>query len=503
MASYGGVGRTGVLWGVLGRVSYEFASIPTAMVMARLLTPRDFGVGAAVGFFVQIAQRFTDFGFTVALMRRQTLTDRHTSTVFYVNLLLGLSAWLVLTVTATWMGDFFRSPEAARALPVAGLSFVFAFLGSVPQMLIIRDLRFRASAGIDMLNMIVASIVALTMAWYGFGYWSLIVSQVVAGGVQTVVRYCVARWRPKLLFSREVLSELWSIGVGLQAKRLLDSLALNVDNMVVARTLGLAPLGFYDKAFAMMSRAVAVLNSAAPAVSFRIFAIIYTDRPRFRAAYRKVLLGATVVAYPAFTWLIVVAPDLFLLMFGRQWTSAVLPFRILCLSGLLKILNTYASTATQAVGWIWREVWRQGLYVFLIVAGVALGSAWGVSGAAAGVLAASAIMTGLAYDLLRRAGSFAWSDFVWPQLPGLAGAAGLAVLLNAVRVLVTATLGRDPIHYEWLLLSASTTVVYGLAFLRFNRFEDLRALVADAAEDLPSRFAWIGRLVVRQQTSVL
>ena len=143
MPSYGQVARAGIIWGILGRFAYELVSVPTAMLLARWLTPVEFGTAAAIGVFVSLAQRFTDFGFTVALMRQKSISQEEASTVFYVNACLGLSAWLALSLSAQLFGSVFKSPDVARALPVAALSFVFSFLGSVPQMFIIRGLRFK------------------------------------------------------------------------------------------------------------------------------------------------------------------------------------------------------------------------------------------------------------------------------------------------------------------------------------------------------------------------
>jgi PST family polysaccharide transporter len=493
MPSYGRVARTGVMWGILGRFAYELVSVPTSMLLARWLSPIEFGVAAAVGIFVSLAQRFTDLGFTLALMRQKTISKEEASTVFYVNACLGLSAWVLLSISAQLFGSLFKSTDVARALPIAALTFLFSFLGSVPQMFIIRSLRFKASSNIDFLGTVVTSAVGLAMAWWGFGFWSLVLSQVAAAGLQTLLRFWIAGWWPSLTFSRQAFWSLWSTGLAFHFKRILDSLTLYADNAVIARTLGLTALGFYDKGFVTMTRAVNVLNSAAPTVSFQIFTFIVDDTARFRSAYRKVLVAAMTMAYPLFGWLVVMAPELFSLLFGPQWRAAVFPFRLLCVVGLIRLLSTFASSGNQAAGAVWKEVPRNAAYVAAIVVGTGLGSWWGLNGATVGVVAAAVVWAGLSHQLLCRTTGIEWGDLVKPQIPGLVAGIGLVATLLIVRGLITRGLGLVLPDYEWLALAAGIAFLFGLLYLRFNPFPELRGLVVETAKDLPAWASWLTR----------
>ena len=231
------------------------------------------------------------------------------------------------------------------------------------------------------------------------------------------------------------------------------------------------------------------MNTAGPAVSFRIFAIIQDDTARFQKAVRKVLMTATFIGYPTLTGLLIVAPELFRVMFGPKWDAAVVPFQILCAAGFVKVLIAYVSTATQSKGWIWGEVWRQALYVGLIVGGVTIGGRWGLPGASFGVLCATAVMGVLMFELLRRATGLHWADFLVPQIPAVTCSAGLlAVLLFSKTLLISANGGAPP-ALALLAARAVTGALFVLLFVWFARFQELRGVVVDTCEEFAPALA--------------
>jgi PST family polysaccharide transporter len=479
LATYSKITKIGFLWSLVSRSLTEVIGVPTAMVLARLLTPYDFGVAAAAGFFVQLSQRLTNFGFNQALVQHKDLREDHKSVVFLVNVAIGVLAWLVLVVCAPLFSRMFRSQDAAAVIPMAGLTLAIGALGGVPAALLVRDLKFREVALLDSATAWIAAITSVILAWRGWGYWSLVYSQVFAIAVITVLRFRVARWRPNLVWSRPALIELLSFGVGLHFKRLLESVAQNCDNLVVGNILGLTALGYYDKAFSTMQRAVSLLNAGGPSVALRVLAIIQDDQLRFRNAYRKLTLTTTLMAYPSMTFLIVVAPHLILFLFGPQWISTVVPFQLLCAAGIFKVLNTYVSSAAQSKGRVWGEVWRQLLYVALIVLGAAVGSRFGLAGAAAGVLAATLVVTALMYEWLARIAGLTAKDLFLPQVPACLCAGMITVGVLGTRFALGRALGHAPANGLSLATESAAALGCYVAFIRFAPFAELRGVVSD------------------------
>jgi O-antigen/teichoic acid export membrane protein len=472
-----------LLWAFLREAMNFLIVLPTSIVLARLLSPGEFGIAAIAYVFLALGARLTQFGLNASLIRLKHVRPEHSSTVFVASLALGATAWGTLTALAPSIGAFVRSEEASRIIPIGGLTFLISALAVVPNTLLSRDMRYRELAWCEWVGTITNGVVAVLLAWNGFSFWSIVYGLLAADLAQALAKLHVSRWRPSVRFSLVAFRELFSFGAGVYSKNLLDYAAQNVDNLIVGRLLGMGALGVYDKAYSLVSRMIARINLAGPSTSFRIFALIHEDRERFRRAYRKVVLAVTVVGYPILTALILVAPELIEVLFGRRWMPTVLPFRILCAAGMLRLLNTYASTATQAKGMIWSEVGRLMVSTAILAAGVAILCRWGVGGAAAGVLAATVVTTVLMQHLTRRLTGLSWRDLVGPQVPAVVCSIGLVATISCTRFLLHKW-WADPLPVATLVVSTGVAAVYYLAFVLFSGFNEVREVVFETLDDL-------------------
>jgi O-antigen/teichoic acid export membrane protein len=488
---YGGIAKRGMIWSLTQEGVNLLLTLPTLIILARLLSPKEFGIAAAASFFIQLANRLTKFGFNTALLRMKTIRPEHASTVFVVSIAMGVLSWIVLSAAAPWVGEFFRSPETTQVLPVAALTFVISSFGTVPAALMSRAFIIGPRTIIDWLGTVTYTVSTVTLAWLGFSFWSLVYGELLRTTITVVaVSYC-AGWPMSIRFSRAAIDDMLSFGMGIYAKRVLEYAALNADSLVVGRILGVASLGLYDKAFGSMTKVVGWLTLAGPSIAFRIFVLVQADSERFRAAYRKLLLSVTLVGYPCLTWFILVAPSLFLVGFGERWVPASYAFQILCVTGMMKLLNAYASVAMQAKDLIWTEVSRQLGYLVLLIVGVAIGARWGVTGAAGGVLIATVAMSVVMHELLRRTGALTWSDVLVPQLPAVTGSAGVSVTVLLVGWLF-APLSPSP--WQFLLIKGAAAAAFYVAYLLKGPFPEMQALVWETVEDLGPKFPWLGRV---------
>jgi PST family polysaccharide transporter len=492
--SYGKLAKVGLVWGALRQGGNTLLALPTAMILARLLTPAEAGVAAAAYFFMQLGARLSQFGLGAALVRARKVERAHLASVFVLNLIFGGTAWLTLTLAAPFAGRFLSSPDAASILPTAAYGYLIMAFGTVPTAILSREMRYRESTTSAWLSALAESATTVTLAWMGFSYWSIVYGRLTGDASSALARAVMVRWLPDIRFTRAAMREMFNFGAGVYAKNLLDYAAENLDNLLVARFLGVTSLGFYDKAFNTASKFTGRINMAGPSISFRVFAIIHEEPERFRRAYRKVILGVTSVGYPVLTGMIVAGSEVIEVLFGHRWLDAAMPFKVLCLVGMLKLVNTYASTATQAKGRIWSEVQRQTVFVALLVLAVSFGSRWGIAGAAGGVLAATVFNTYLLQSLVKRLAGLNWSDIVMPQIPGVVSALGLALTLVAVRFGIAATL-PDAGALERLGAFVAVALLYQVTFLKIARFPDLRAMVRETVDDLPpvigQRLQWL------------
>ena len=490
---YGRTAKRGIAWSFMREVGTEIIGTPVALILARLLTPFDFGVAASAAFFVTLAARLTNFGFNLALARIKVLRPEHSSSVFVVVLGIGAVAYIVLASSGQFMAEFFHAPQLVSIMPVAALGFLITPFGSVPAALMTRDLKFRESAICDWASGIAGAMTSVPLAFMGFGYWALVYNQVSSDIVGTTAKIILSGWRPRFHFSRTAIKELLSFGTGVFFKRLLDYASNNGDNLVVGRMLGVSALGFYDKGFVTMRRILTRLNTGGPAVSFQVLSKMQDEPERFRKAYRKISVASALLSFPALLGLATIGPDLIPVMYGHQWAPTIVPFQVLCVSGAFTVLTDYVGAALQSMGRIWGQVTRQVVHASLIIILVAVFSRWGLPGAACGVLIATVTMYVLMQSLLMRLTSLPARLLFQLQIPGLLCGLGVVLTVSATRWVCLEHVASAP---QWMRLMAELLAggsAY-LAFIKFNRFSDVRGLIQEVASDAPPRFARVARL---------
>jgi PST family polysaccharide transporter len=481
--SLGKTAKHGVVWSFLREGVTEVILFPVSMVVARLLTPAEFGVAAAVLFFVQLAARLADLGFNAALVRAKELTEDQTSSVFWATLGIGMLCFLSLVAASPFVARFYQYPDMAWLLRVGALSFLIVPFGSVSGALMVRDNRFRELSIVDWCYCLTFAVLSVTLASLGFSYWSLTLARVASHVSQAAARLWFAGWRMPRVFSRRALGDMLSFGLGMQAKRLLDYAANNVDNLVVGKAMGLTALGFYDKAFSTMNRFLARLNTGGPQTMFRIFAMMQDDYQRFGRAYRRVMLGATLFGFPFLAVLVVSAPSLMVVLFGANWLPAAAPFQVLGIAGMFRMINSYASAAIQAFGKVWLEVLSQIAYVALIAGGVFVARGRGVLGAAEAVFVATAVMSVLMHVVLRKVTGLTWGQIFGPLAPGLACAASTAAITVLVHTAAQKVFGTLPPVVS-LGLQLGVGAVWGLVFLVTFPHAGMREVVTEGIQDL-------------------
>jgi PST family polysaccharide transporter len=469
--------RAGAAWEVVRQAHNEVLNLACSMVMARLLTPNDFGVAVAAGFFQGLASRMTGFGFNAALVRLRDLRNEHSASVFAVNVTVGTVIAGLFLVAGPAMGRFFDSVDAGRVLPVAGLGFLIGAFGTVPNAILARNMMFRQQTYVDWATTWSYVLAVISLAWFGWGYWAIVLGQLFSGVVQVTTNMVLSPWKPSLAFSRAAMKDVFSFGMGMYAKRLLDYLGGQLDNVIVGRSLGLTSLGYYDKAFSMMGRVVnrATIGSG---TSFRIYAIIQDDAPRFRRGYQLTMTSVALVGLPGFAVAAAAAPELIDVLFGAQWAASVVPFQILALAGAMRVLNAYNSSALQAFGQVWREAWRSLCYVVVLVGLVAVGSWWGLVGASWGVVGATVISTALSWGLMCRSTPLGWRDVTAPLVPGLLAAAVTGGATLGLRVAL-ANAGVQSSLVELAVQVAGAALAYAV-FLFLAPFATVRQIASDA-----------------------
>jgi PST family polysaccharide transporter len=378
----------GFAWAFTGTVSQALLQVVSMVVLARLLTPAEFGAAAAAGLVIGLSQVVSQIGVGPALVQRKTLTDDETAAAFYTSLLLSAVLAVLLFVAAPFLNPLIGLPSSSKLLPLLTIALVRAGAAAVPMGLLQRALRFRSMAVVDVLAFGPATIgVSVLFAALGQGAVSIIWGQ-IAGGLTTAVGYHLlarAPLRPASPRSTwRSVRPLLRFGSGYSLSQLGNWFALNADNFVTTNVLGPGPLGIYARAYNLLSQPANVIGTAVDKALFPAMAKVRDDGERLRNAYIRSASLVALITVPSSVILYVLAPEIVSILLGRNWGAVVLPLQVFALVLLPRASYKISGSLTRATGAVYGGAWRQWLYATEVLVACGIGTRWGVSGVAVG-----------------------------------------------------------------------------------------------------------------------
>ena len=402
----------GMLWMIYGKVAFAILQLVVLGVLARLLTPADFGVVSAAAVVIGFSAIVSQLGLGPALVQRPELEPRHIETAFTASVVLGLLLGAIIYLGAPVAADLLRMPHVTPVLHVLAWVFPLQGLQTVASSLMSRELRFRWLANLDVITYAIGyGAVGIPTALLGWGVWALVAAQMSQTLLKTAV--LLTQYPPRFQQStdRQAFRELMYFGGGFTAARIANYIALNGDNLTVGRFLGPAALGYYGRAYSLMSAPAYGFGTVLDAVLFPATAKVQNNAQRLSAAYRRsVALIALLVLMPSLA-IILLAPEVIHVALGARWAPVVAPFQILAIGMLFRTSYKMSDSITRSTGAVYRRAWRQALYAVLVMGGAWIGQHWGIAGVAWGTLAALTVNFLMMAQLGLDVGHVSWGDF--------------------------------------------------------------------------------------------
>lgn len=321
---------SGVKWSAIERFSNQGITFVLGLIMARLLTPTDYGTIGMLGIFIAIAQTFIDSGFSNALVRKIDRTEKDLNTVFYFNIVVSIVCFGILFLIAPAVANFFHQPILKSVLRVISINLVIQSFNSVQSALFQINVDFKTIAKCTLTSTIISGILGVTLAWLGFGVWALVFQQICATTVRTLSIWILSKWRPRRIFSWASFKELFSYGSKLLAAGLLHTLYTNLTSLLIGRFYTAKDLGFYTRGDQLPSLVCSNTTGIFQRVTFPIFAKLQNDKERLIAVYRKYICITSMVIFFVMFLLFALSKPLILFLLGAKWESAVLFCQILC-----------------------------------------------------------------------------------------------------------------------------------------------------------------------------
>lgn len=324
--------KTGVYWAFLNQFATYGMQFVIGIVMARLLSPEDYGITALPAVFIALASVFVDSGFGNALIRKPELTERDLSTAFYYSLFIGISCYIILFMSSPWIADFYHIPILEDLLKITALTFLWSPLGTPQRIILSRQLDFKTPTKINVVTRLGSGILGVLFAYMGYGIWALVISTLFSSFFGMLMNWLAVRWFPKTGWSKSSFKYLWGYGNKLLLSSLIDSAYKNITPIFIGKFYKPGDLGMYNRALGYANLPSQNITQAIRSVTFPVLSKIQDDDVLLAQQYRRMLKTLCFVVFPLMIVLAGLARPLVLIMLTEKWEGCVIYLQILCFS---------------------------------------------------------------------------------------------------------------------------------------------------------------------------
>lgn len=321
---------SGVKWSAIGRFSTQGIGFVIGLILARLLSPSDYGVTGMVAIFFAIAQTFIDSGFGSALIRKQDCTDVDYSTAFYFNAVVGLVFCLLLSLAAPFIAEFFNTPILEDIVIVLSINMFIGSLSIVQGARLTAAVDFKSQAKISLITTVFSGFVGIVMAYKGFGVWSLVWQGVFANLLRTMLLLFATKWYPKWRFSKESFKYLFNFGSKILISSLLHTIYCNLTTLIIGKYYTAKDLGYYSRGESMANLPSTNITAILQSVTYPILSKIQDDDKRLIQVYRKYIAVTSLAIFFGMFLLAALAKPLILTLLTEKWLQSVIFLQVFC-----------------------------------------------------------------------------------------------------------------------------------------------------------------------------
>lgn len=340
----------GLFWSSVERFSNQGVQFVFSIILARLLSPSDYGIIAMVTIFFAVAQSFVDSGFSNALVRKTDRVEEDLSTCFYFNIGVGIIAYIVLFLIAPLVANFYNQPILSPIIRITGLGVILNSLCVVQQALFTIKIDFKSQAKITLSATVISGIVGILLAYQGYGIWALVWQGVASSIVRMGLLWLMSKWRPRTGFSKSSFNYLFGYGSKLLASGLLDTIYNNIYPIVIGKFYNPAQLGNYSRALGWAQLPSANITSILQRVTFPVLSAIQDDSLRLQNSYRRLLKLSAFIVFPLMMGLASMSSPLIRVILTAKWDGCVLYLQILCFALMLYPIHAINLNLLQVKG---------------------------------------------------------------------------------------------------------------------------------------------------------
>jgi PST family polysaccharide transporter len=455
-------------WAFLEKLSYRGIQLAATAVAARILVPEDFGLVGMATLVMGLIGLFKDYGLTTSIIYKKRIDQIDLSTAFWVNIIVGVGLFLIMFLASPLAAAYFSNEKITGVVKLLSLNFVLTSIGGVNGTILIKSIRFKHLAIINIVSSVLQAITTLSLIlFFEAGYWGIICGMLSYSATDSILKIATTKWIPKAVFDIERLKSMFNYGKNIFFQKILNYFSANIDYLIIGRLLGATSLGIYQFAYIVPHLILNEISQTITKVLFPIFCQVQDNHNLFKEGYLKTVQYISIISFPSMIGMFFTAEQFIYLIFGNKYMAAVLPMQILCFSGMARsILHTmgvvFNSKGRPDIGLKWN------LCLFpVVVIAVYIGGQYNLEGVAAAVTTTSYLSFIGAYLAIRLA-RISFFDYLRALTPAFIGSLVMLAGLWCLNSIILAT-ANFIMAVEFGLSVIFGILIYVLYFTIFNK----------------------------------
>lgn len=469
---------SGLFWSFSDNMANMSIQFVVGIILARLLSPREFGLIGMLTIFIAVSQTFIDSGFSMALLRKKECSEIEYSTVFYFNVIVSIFFSLILFFCAQYISIFFKEPQLKPLLQVLSSGLIIGALGSMQKTILTKKLDFKTQAKISVLSASISGAIGLTMAYADYGVWVLVIMTLSRNACNSFLLWIWTKWRPLWVFSKNAIRELFGFSSKILISALIDTAYRNIYYLVIGKYFSAIDLGYYTRAEGFKNLPSENLMNVIGKVSLPVLSSIQDDKERLKDKYKIMIRSSMFISFVLMLGLAAVAEPMVIALIGEKWRPSVIYLQMLCPIAMLLPLHVVNLNMLTVQGrsdlFLRLEIIKKALAIPVIIVGVF----WGIKIMIIGIMVNSVICYFLNSYYSGRMIKYSSWDQIKDILPSFFIAAGMSAAVWAL----SQFLPFDP----WLNLIILSTAGYAIVvlFCEIFKFPDYLYIKNIAVEKL-------------------
>lgn len=357
-------------------------TISSTIIMARLLSPEDYGLVAMVTAFTGFVSIFKDLGLSAAVIQKEYINQHQVSTLFWINIMISLSIALIIAFLAPLLVSFYREDRLFYITIAFSISIFITGFSMQHSALMNRQMKFKALSGIQIVSTAASLCTGVLLAWYGYGYWAIVATTVLTPVFSTIILWIVCDWRPNLIVRSSNIRSFVEFGAGITGFDLVNYFSRNMDNILIGRYVGSGALGVYSKAYQLLMLPITQLRNPLNAVALPALSSLQKDEEKYQIFFKRYLFTLAFFSMPIVMYLGIFSDEIILLVLGNQWSESGYIFKLLAITAFIQPVASTQGLVLITTGNVKKYFNIGCTNAIITITGFALGVNWGIIGVA-------------------------------------------------------------------------------------------------------------------------